>query len=307
MLLTKLKLYLDFIKFVYLGCGCDILYRVAAGIILYNPDLIRLKENIDNIYNQVEIVVLIDNNSSNINLIEKEYSLYKNIIIIKNESNLGIATALNQAMSYCQTKGYMWVLTLDQDSVCPTNLMEEYRKYLDLPNVAMVSPVIADRNRKEKLRGRVPNTHYEVVDKCITSAALTSVAVWEEIGGFDSQMFIDLVDFEYCKRVILNGYEIIKINTVVLLHEIGHITQHKFLIWEINVKNHSPFRKYYMARNILYDAQKHKTKDSIMKAYLRVLKLFIITILFEKDKAKKGIAIIKGFKIGKKLRAPDIV
>ena len=187
--------------------------------------------------------MLIDNNSNNIHLIEKKYKLYKNIVIIKNHNNIGIAAALNQMMSYFQSKNYHWVVTLDQDSVCPQNLMEEYVKYIDLPDIGMISPVIVDRNRTSI--NELGTERYEVVDKCITSAALTNVSVWEEIGGFDELMFIDLVDFEYCKRITLNNYRIIKVNNVALLHEIGHITQHKFLLWEINVKNHSSFRKYY--------------------------------------------------------------
>lgn len=40
--------------------------RVLAGIVLYNPEIGRLQENIDAIYQQVDTVLLIENGSSNI-------------------------------------------------------------------------------------------------------------------------------------------------------------------------------------------------------------------------------------------------
>ncbi|HDR6303740.1 TPA: glycosyltransferase, partial [Bacillus cereus] len=220
--------------------------------------------------------------------------------IVKNNNNIGIAAALNQLMSYCQSKDYSWVLTLDQDSVCPNNLVREYVKYLNIPKIALISPVIIDRNKNSD--EEINKTAYNNIEKCITSATLTNVSIWEEIGGFDDLMFIDLVDFEYCKRIVLNGFKIIRVNNVVLLHEIGHITQHKFLIWNIDVKNHSAFRKYYMARNIIYYAKKYKTTGSIIIAYMRIMKLLAITMLYEKDKGEKGRAIFKGIKSGRKLK-----
>lgn len=275
--------------------------RIAASIVLYNPDLIRLKENIIAIYNQVEELVLIDNSSINIDLIESEYRDYENITIIKNESNLGIARALNQGMIFCESKGYKWVLTLDQDSVCPSNIIEEYLKYIKIPMVAIVSPIIADRNKPESFIEKNYINSYELIDKCITSAALTNISIWKEIDGFDELMFIDLVDFEFCKRVLLNGYKIIRINNLVLLHEIGHITQRRIFHLKVDVKNHSAFRKYYMARNIIYYSKKYRSYGSVISAYLRVLKLFILMMLYEKHKINKASAILKGVKDGRRL------
>lgn len=214
-----------------------------AGIVLYNPDLARLKENIDAICNQVKLVVLVDNNSKNINSIESAYSVDKNIIIIKNTSNLGIAKALNQLMTFCEEKGYKWLLTLDQDSICPSNMIEEYKKYIEIPDIAIISPIIFDRNTTKSSEEKKYNNCYEFIDKCITSAALTNVSIWKKISGFDEYMFIDLVDHEYCKRVRLNGEKIIRVNNVILLHEMGHVTQHKFFGKEVNVMNHSAFKK----------------------------------------------------------------
>ena len=274
---------------------------IAAGIILFNPDLSRLKENIEAIQQQVDLLVFIDNHSDNLEVIESTYGHYDNIFFVKNKENFGIAKALNQAMLFCQSKGYQWVLTLDQDSVCPSNLIQEYQKYLDTPQVAILSPVIDDRNMRESTTVTHSANDYDEIEKCITSATLTNVTIWEKLGGFDESMFIDLVDFEYCMRILQNGYKILRVNTVTLLHEVGRITQPKFLFWDLIILNHSPFRKYYIARNIIYLAKKHRTPGGIVMAYLRTIKLLLQTEVYEQDKVNKGIAILRGIKSGWKL------
>ena len=40
--------------------------KFAAGIVSYNPDISRLKENIETIRKQVKIVLIIDNASDNV-------------------------------------------------------------------------------------------------------------------------------------------------------------------------------------------------------------------------------------------------
>ncbi|HEY5525405.1 MAG TPA: glycosyltransferase family 2 protein [Clostridium sp.] len=268
----------------------------VAGIVLYNPDLKRLKENINAIYSQVSKIVLIDNASDNIDEVENLYKGYKNIVIEKNTQNKGIARGLNQIVQFAEKEGYDWVLTLDQDSVSPNNLIEEYTKYLYIEKLAIVSPIIIDRNRDYGNESCVllENNKYSFIDTCITSASLINVSVCRKLNCFDEIMFIDGVDFDYCKRVVLNGYKIIRANAVSLIHEIGHIKIRKFLFWNVIVRNHSAFRKYYIARNILYFDNKYRKPGSRFTAYLRVLKLGLVTLLYEEDKINKIMAIAKG-------------
>jgi len=276
--------------------------KIAAGIVLHNPDLQRLAENIKSVYSQVEILVLVDNNSFNIEIINNIYDRYPKISIIRNNQNLGIATALNQIIEYCIKLGYEWVLTLDQDSVCPDNLISEYLKWIDAEKMAILSPTIIDRNKIDKHFSQTKQSDLEIVDKCITSGSLINAGVWSKIGKFDEVMFIDEVDFEYCQRVIDCGFLIYRANNTKLLHEIGKITIHRFLFWNVTVKNHNSFRKYFMARNVLYVAFKQHSFFVILKAYLRVFKILIVTILYENDKINKAKSIIKGCRDSRLIR-----
>ena len=68
----------------------------AAGIVLYNPDINRLEENISAIAPQVSELILIDNGSKNIDEIAELTAKYDNITYVRNDDNYGIAKALDQ-------------------------------------------------------------------------------------------------------------------------------------------------------------------------------------------------------------------
>lgn len=270
---------------------------VSAGIVLFNPDIKRLKENIDAVIVQCTRLYLVDNGSGNIDEVKGLLNQYNQskISILWNRENQGIAKALNQLTSAAQKEGFDWILTLDQDSVVPSNIVGEFEKYINNSSVGILCPIICDRNKDEEIK---INEDCTEIDECITSGSLLNIKAWSEIGGFDERMFIDGVDFDICYRLRQRGYKIYCIHSVVLLHELGHIEYHRFLFWKVLVKNHSVFRKYYIARNIIYVAKKRKSVLLAIKGILQEVKLLGIVLLYETDKKSKSISIIKGIRDG---------
>lgn len=265
-----------------MNCTC-------AGIVLFNPDITRLKNNIDSISKQVSCVYLQDNGSSNIKEIEELIKPWQNIKLINNPVNKGIAWALNNLCRHALEAQYEWILTLDQDSICPENMIFEFTKYLN--NADMLCPKIVDKNYGLLDGG---NAEIEPVKECITSGCLLKLASWEKIHGFDETMFIDGVDFEFCYRMNQAGMNIYRVNSIVLNHEIGNITVRHFLGFKVIVKNHSAFRKYYIAKNIIYMARKRKSLLLILKGILQEVKLIAIVVLYEKNKKDKLLRIFQG-------------
>ena len=92
-------------------------------------------------------------------------------------------------------------------------------------------------------------------------------------------MFIDGVDFEFCYRMKKSGMNILRVNDVVLSHEIGNITVRHFLGFRVIVKNHSPFRKYYIAKNIIYMARKQNNVFVLLKSVMQEIKLLGIVFV----------------------------
>ncbi len=270
---------------------------ILAGITLFNPDIIGLRNNIAAIIDQVDKLICVDNGSEKICEIENDIKeKYPQIILIKNNCNVGVATALNQMFEYAEKKGYKWVLTLDQDSVCPNNIISEYKKYISEVDLGSLCPIINDRNYENRdiIQGEVA-----YVDKCITSASLTSVDVWRTVGGFEDELFIDFVDHDFSAKLIENNYNILRINTVKLEHEIGHGKSHNFFGMKVTVLNHSPVRKYYMTRNWIYYMKAHKKVVNVMRERFKFIFFFIKTLLYEQNRYKKLKAMCHGLKDAK--------
>lgn len=258
--------------------------KTLAAIVLFNPEIERLNQNIEAIFNQVDDVVLIDNGSSNLR--EVKESITHEVHYVVNEKNVGIAKALNEGFEYAIENGFDWVLTLDQDSVSDKNLIEVYKKYLHLPDIGMLTCNFVDRNADTHLEEE-KNEEYYTVSRCITSASFCNVEAYKKSGGFDDELFIDFVDFDYSLKMYLNGFKIYRINYDGLLHEIGHSRVYHFLGLRFVSSNHSPFRQYYMARNPIILAKRYpdyyKIKDRIG---IELSHLFVI-IAFENNKWKK--------------------
>lgn len=268
---------------------------ICAGVITFNPDIERLTENVESVkQNGINSILIVDNGSNNINAI-KELVKKKQLSLIENNDNYGVSKALNQIFSYCNEHSIKWVLTLDQDSVCPNNLGKEYFHYIDKNPEAekiILCPIIKDRN--SSLNESQARSSYVSVKRCITSGSLTSVNCWKALNGFDEYLFIDSVDWDFCDRAISQGFRIVQLTNVQLIHEIGNTVDHRFFFWKFPVLNHNSFRKYYRSRNLIYLAKKNGSIKCYVKNHLSVAKIIIIILLYEDKKREKLHAVIQG-------------
>ena len=270
---------------------------IYAGIVTYNPVITILKENVDAIHNQVFQVIIFDNGSNNIEDIKKISSEITNIIVLESPENLGIAAALNKLMQWGYENNYDWMLSLDQDSICPNNYISAMRPYLMIEeNLGIVAPIIIDRNIS--IVGHNPKAEYAHVNTCITSGAFSKISAWKKIGKYDESMFIDSVDFEFCYRMRKKGYGIIQVSSMRLVHKLGNSKKRQFLLWRVNVTDHSAFRKYYMARNNVYYPLKHHLWLYFIRGNFRNLWLLFIVNLYEDDKKNKKRSILRGWRDG---------
>lgn len=243
--------------------------KTAAGIVTYNPKMERLVKNLKAVAEQVDHVLIYDNASKNIDEIEQMAASFPNARIIKSDINRGVARALNVLSSIALKENVKWVLTLDHDSVIPDNFISACKNIIS-DDVAIICPVMYDRRRpqidaknKEKI---------SCVDFCITSGSFVNLNIWEKVGGYDEFLFVGLVDNEYCKRVTLHGYKILRLNEMLMDHELGTLQPARFakVYKKFAVVFHSkklaalsykrkvsPFRAYYSTRNIIYLSKKY--------------------------------------------------
>lgn len=307
---------------------------ISAGIVLYHPNRERLIENLNIIRRDVQKVYLYDNGAPAdlLAMLAKDPV----VTILGNGNNIGLAKALNCIMERACEDGCFWVVTYDQDSISDCRLIQEYRKLLDIPNIAIVCPQVIDKRRKYMEEKRVHSI--ESVTRCITSASCTNVKAWKEVGGFDEFLFIDLVDNDFCKRLKLKDWDILRLNDVVLNQEYGDIEPKdkktvdcilkisgfmkrrlhmNYLAENIGKlsykKNVSSLRVYYTNRNVIYLNKKFRNHGGIGYDCYRCRSYFGFQICFNlasicRGKKKMEIlkAIVNGMKAGLKSR-PEVL
>ena len=252
--------------------------RICAGIVTYNPEIERLRENYYQIKKQVEIVAFCDNGSKNLN--EVIDLVDKDDVVINLQENKGIATALDKLCEYAYENGYAWIMTLDQDSVCPDGFVEQLSKHCN-EGIANVGPrIIYEGNEQYSAKYE---KKIEDVDWVITSGSLTNTEVWKKIGGFDEVLFIDKVDTDYGVRANAAGYKVRRDNTVLLNHELGNMRCVVLFGRTIYVTNHNPMRIYYQCRNTIYLGK----KIGLEKPVVETGKIITKIMMYESRKLEK--------------------
>ena len=275
--------------------------NVAIGIVLYNPDIEKLVENINRLKEITDSIYFVDNGSDNVNKIKEVLKEFSTIKVIYNDENLGIAKALNQLLFLSIDNNKDFLLTLDQDSKMNIECFKNLYKYHNISKVAIICPIINDLN---KVKSKTIKEEYKFINRCITSGSLMNLQYCQIIGDFDEKMFIDYVDFDYCKQVNLHGFKIIMVRDAILDHEVGKRTKKKFLFFTVYPTNHSPKRVFYYARNVKYFLYKDRGKLSFKEYFHDVIHLtwkYVNILLYEENKKEKLDQFHKGlqeYKLG---------
>ena len=276
---------------------------VVAIIITYNigNDFI---DRVNKLKGKVDEIVVVDNGSKQ-ETIDMLNKLKDSLTIIYLKNNRGIAFALNEGIKYSINKGYKWILTLDHDSIVTDNMIQNmlmcYENFDDKfkEKVAMLVPVHIEESSYNEVEHNISSVdkYIEVLTE-ITSGALTKSDIYKNVDMYDEDLFIDLVDHDYCLKLNKNGFKIIQVNSAILIHNLGESIKKNILGLTITPTNHSPLRRYYMTRNRMYIWKKYK--NSFPKWVLSDKRKFISEnlkiILFEDNKFEKFKYIQRGIK-----------
>jgi rhamnosyltransferase len=113
--------------------------------------------------------------------------------------------------------------------------------------------------------------------------------IFDRIGWFASEYFIDEVDSEFCYRIRAAGYLIADSRQAVLVHAAGHPKKFSILGFSFRPGHHSSLRRYYMSRNRVVLYRKYIVIfpgwvfHSIWEALRETIKSFIV----ETERARK--------------------
>ena len=229
---------------------------VCAVIVTYHPSL-EMLENVALALDQVQGLVVVDNGSAPHELTPwRERSKERNFKLIENGENLGIAEALNQGVRWAQSQRFSWVILFDQDSrITPgylESMFEMWRFHPERDRVCSIHPNYRDPDTGKEVKYRRARDGGPVV--AMTSGALMPTWIFDRVGLFRSDYFVDEVDTEYCYRSRAAGFLLADSRQAVLLHQIGHPQKSTFLGMGFMPTHHNAVRRYYMSRNriVLY-------------------------------------------------------
>ncbi|SJZ87937.1 rhamnosyltransferase [Pilibacter termitis] len=265
--------------------------KILAGIVTFNPDLSRLRDNVEAILPQVDTLVIVDNGSDNEGEIATFIQQFERTHLVSLKENLGIATALNVIGDVAIERSFDYFLMLDQDSVVKSGLVAEYKKYLHLENLGLLACERDDRNYQVR---QTIEGEYREVDKAITSGTLMPTSVFASGIRHDDTFFIDLVDHEIDIHLLKKGYKIYKLSFVGLLHELGETVKHETVIRSFFTGNHSAIRRYYFSRNCVLLIKKWGWSKLTYHFFKENIKMMIKVVLAEDDKMKKISYSFKG-------------
>jgi len=222
--------------------------NLVVVIILYYPDVIIL-DKIRQLSEKVNIVA-VDNTPDHTANVEGEHIQYITI-----GDNIGIAAAQNIAIKWILQTNAEYVLFLDQDSNMSVNDMTKLiaifqQISLNDVKIGALGPQPIEKDTGEAYKSGLTNRNMGIcrVGELINSGMLTTSSVIREVGGMDSSLFIDYVDFEWCWRTSKKGYHLYLTDKVSITHKVGEKT---LSYGPVSFIVSSPFRYYYKTRNFL--------------------------------------------------------
>lgn len=240
--------------------------NICATIITFNPDVAKLKMQIQRLLPQVKFVVLIDNDSVNFGEITFVLSDIKNssLIIIKNDYNIGLGAAQNKGIKHAFILDVSYILLLDDDSLIEDDFVSnllKVQKELEMngEKIGAVGPVYFNNETGEqypvtKYKGpfierKTPKNSPCEASFLISSGSLISTEILKEVGLMNEELFIDYIDVEWSFRARRKGYKSFVTPTAKMNHVIG---EKRLSIFGRKVSYHSSLRKYYLFRNSIY-------------------------------------------------------
>ena len=208
-----------------------------------------IEQMVESIPQKVSIKIVDNASSDNIKAVLKNY---KNCELILNSSNQGFGRACNLGASECETE---FLFFLNPDATLENDAISELEKFADKnPSMGAANPLIKNVNDYSKLKMTSiipckkiprPNINQSGEMPILTGGALfVRRKIFEQIGGFDQNIFLYHEDHELCSRIAKRGYSLWHVPSAVAIHTGGNSSGRS--------SNIAKWKGYHMARSRFY-------------------------------------------------------
>ena len=262
--------------------------RIAASVVTFNPKPEQL-ERLRHLAELFPDVIVADNS-------EPQATPVEGVRWTPMDGNKGIAAALNAVCKRAKEMGYEWLFTLDQDTDVDPQALDTYlaafKAYDDKDGTAIVAPRTDGRDLRNPEEGDVRE-----LEMVMTSGCLTNLDIWERIGGFADELFIDEVDHDYCLNARMHGYRIVRLLNAYLPHQPGRLMTIVTLRGKPTLVGwHPPRRLYYIVRNYFFMKRRYRDVFPEVTAERRrlVIAKFREYLLYHPNRWPSVLAMLKG-------------
>lgn len=270
--------------------------QLVVIVVFYNPS----EEQIDTFVRLSKsfTVVAVDNSNVKSNINSGREFIYLPLL-----ANRGIAAAQNIGIRMAETLEAKYIVFFDQDSAASDELVKslicEYCRIKGLcPNVATVGPRIInkDTGKPYKICGIDSGKDYAMVQTLISSGSVVELSTFQQVGFMKEELFIDMVDTEWCWRAYSKGFVCCISNRAKLLHKVAQKERHLF---GFPVLIAAPMRYYYIYRNfiILCSYRYVPLQNKIKTLIRRIIEPFFL-LWVVKDRKSIFVNIAKGLRDG---------
>lgn len=235
--------------------------------------------------------------------------------LLRNDSNLGLAAAINRGVRLASgfTPAPCFVLLLDQDSEPQVGSVEVLVAAFEAleasgQKVGCVGPLLRDPDTQlthgfhQCVRWRWKRVYPSAASAdpvaCANlngSGTLVSLALFLELGGLDESLFIDHVDTEWAFRVLAAGYTLWGIPNSIFDHRMGQVSvRFWFFGWRV-WPSRSPQRHYYLFRNAVRLMRKsYVPRVWKVWATVKLCLTFVTYVCFDRRRCLQAREMIRG-------------
>lgn len=156
-------------------------------------------------------VFVYDNSSS------KNENPFSFVTMTHDPSNPGVSKAYNEAAKFAHKNSFKYLLLMDQDSVFPEFLFEEYEKSVQNNKTTsvfvpvmkdsrgIISPFSMHLGKGRRLSNVFPRRYSFAELKVINSGMLITTELFLQAGGYDERFPLDYSDIVFCDKLAKAG------------------------------------------------------------------------------------------------------
>lgn len=294
--------------------------KISVIIVTYNGER-WIEETIKNVLSStIKVKLIVVDNKSTDRTIQILKGFSKNIILIKNDENLGFGAANNIGISHAINHNSDYIFLLNQDAYVEHNTIDKLVKTsIKYPDYGILSPIhLSPKKRFDKdfeqfvappfckdffsdIYFKRLNTEKPYEVKFVNAAAwFIHKDVIKKVGGFSPNFFHYGEDDNYCHRCIYHGYSIGVIANTHIIHDrteskntyfdgVKNVVRHHLVRWSNPLLDNDRYNSFmYLLLKFVYSLFSFDSKIIKINTQLLKIRIFNYRIIQRNIKISKS-------------------